>query len=467
MVRLITYHDQDALAAPDARTAPDALAGLVWTCGKQAGPLTLRRDALALTWADRRAGVPEEAGYPGKASLLSCLTAGLSEEDRRGRVICAAADDSQSLFFAAVLVGGKPALGAERLFETRQELIAHVDAECRSNQIDRLATSEDLAHEIDAPVPVSLFAYATSGFDPIRVEGKLTPQAPLWQLAAVGCGGLALAGTVAVILLSPFQTSKPVAATPVTPVHTALRDEDAFARNCLAAFADTWPISPGWQLASEGCATPEMRDPEITALDLPHAVAYRIWQPRPGFDAAIARKAAEAVYAGSAIDIVIRGNRLFTSAQIAVPMLEVNPDRTDNMTDPLTGPALLGAAEAVFLGLADSITLQTGGDLRVRITLKAGFDEVFERMARIEGAGIARIARKGETVTLEITPRRIVTLAQDIAEKKNVERHAAAAAGISLATAATPTDRRAATRTAPAGAPRAATLADRHKDHAT
>ena len=467
MLRVLTYQGQDVLA------------GLVWTCGKQAGPLTLRRDALSLTWADRRAGVPEEAGYPGKASLLSCLTAGLSEEDRRGRVICAAADDSQNLFFAAVLVGGKPALGAERLFETRQELIAHVDAECRSNQIDRLATSEDLAHEIDAPVPVSLFADATSGFDPIRVEGRLAPQAPLWQLAAVGCGGLALAGTVAVILLSPFQTSKPVAATPVTPVHTALRDEDAFARNCLAAFADTWPISPGWQLASEGCATPEMRDPEITALNLPHAVAYRIWQPRPGFDAAIARKAAEAVYAGSAIDIAIRGNRLFTSAQIAVPMLDVNPDRTDNMTDPLTGPALLSAAEAVFLGLADSIALQTGDDLRVRVTLKAGFDEVFERMARIEGAGIARIARKGETVTLEITPRRIVTLAQDIAEKKNVERHAAAAPGMYPVTVATPTDRRAATRTrvatraAPAGAPRAATrtraatIADRHKDHST
>ena len=430
MLQMFTYANQDVLA------------GLTWAVKRQAG--LLRRAPLALNWADRIALVPEEPEYPGKVSLLSCLTAQLGEEAHKGRVLVAwandlaaddlAADDTQDLFFAAVLLNGKPAIGAERLFDTRAELLTHIDVECSSGQIDRLATTAEIAGALHNPIPVSLFpAPATDHtFEPVSVEGRLARQLSLggidWQTAAVGGAGV-LCLAAAAILLFPFQQSKPsVAAPAIAPVQTTYRNEPAFGRNCLAAFAGDWPISPGWQVISEGCATPEMRDPALTGFAPAHPVAYRVWQLRGGFDGAIARKAAEAVYAGSALTMVIQGNRLFSSKEIVVPVLD--PASAPDSSAALTPAELLAASEAVFLGLADSIVLQGGsasgqsGIPKVRVTLNSGFAEVFERVQRIEGAEIARLNRTGKTVTLEITGRRAVPVPVEIAGEKTAWRNA-------------------------------------------
>lgn len=429
MPKIFTYQDQAVLA------------GLTWGPGKPSG--FLRRGPLSLTWEDRMALVPEKPEYLDKASLLSVLMGRLSQEDRIDRiigcrVICAiadnpaddpatndpTADDTAGLFFAAVLVNGKPAIGAERLFDTRAELIDHIELECSSGQIDRLATTADLASEIHAAVPVSQFMEQAVGSlavgsssAPVCVEGRIAPKRPVWQIAAGG-GAALLTLTAGILLLFPFQPSKPAVSAPrIAAVQTTFRDEAAFGQGCLAAFAGDWPLAPGWQLTSEGCATPEMRDPNlvgIKGLAPNHAVAYRIYQVRGGFDDAIARKAARAVYAESAVHMEIRGNRLYSSSKIAVPMLTAQTATDQSAPVSLSAADLLAATEAVFLGLADSIVLDGGGNggsgPKVRVTLKSRFEEIFERVARVEGAEIARLSRSGKTVTLEITTRQIVMM---------------------------------------------------------
>ena len=462
MPKIFTYADRPVLA------------GLTWGPGRPSSLLrrgsmaavgssigSLAANNLALHWDDRTALVPEEPEYLGVAALLSVLAGDLSEKDRidhviGNRVLCAFELTEQHLYFAAVLVNGKPAIGAERLFDTRAELISHIEAECSSGQIDRLAIApdlaEDIAEEVTRRVPMCSLCPPDvddptvddptvddpTVDDPVCVEGRIAPKRPVWQIAAVA-GTATLALAAGFLFLSPGQHAKPVVAAPqIAPLLTTFRDEAGFGRNCLAAFAGIWPTAPGWQLTAEGCATPAMRDPAITgfapakandlalandravAHDL--ALAYRIYQLRGGFDAAIARQAAEAVYAGSAVAMEIRGNRLFSSFEIDVPLLKAIPDQSDptslarvSQAQVSMAPAeLLAATEAVFLGLADSIVLEGGGsnaggmNAKVRVMLKSGFDEIFARVGRIEGAEVARLSRSGQTVTLEITTRRAV-----------------------------------------------------------
>ncbi len=465
MPKIFTYADRPVLA------------GLTWGPGRPSSLLrrgsmaavgssigSLAANNLALHWDDRTALVPEEPEYLGVAALLSVLAGDLSEKDRidhviGNRVLCAFELTEQHLYFAAVLVNGKPAIGAERLFDTRAELISHIEAECSSGQIDRLAIApdlaEDIAEEVTRRVPMCSLCPPDvddptvddptvddpTVDDPVCVEGRIAPKRPVWQIAAVA-GTATLALAAGFLFLSPGQHAKPVVAAPqIAPLLTTFRDEAGFGRNCLAAFAGIWPTAPGWQLTAEGCATPAMRDPAITGfapalandLAVAHdrAVAYRIYQLRGGFDAAIARQAAEAVYANSTVTLVLRGNRLFSSFEIDVPLLKAIPDQSDptslarvsqaQMAPVSMAPAeLLAATEAVFLGLADSIVLEGGGsnaggmNAKVRVMLKSGFDEIFARVGRIEGAEVARLSRSGKTVTLEITTRRAVLVPMSI-----------------------------------------------------
>ena len=481
MPRIFTYADRPVLAGltwGPGRPSSLLRRGSMAAVGSSTGSLAARSLAarslaannLALHWDDRTALVPEEPEYLGVAALLSVLAGDLSEKDRidhviGNRVLCAFELTEQHLYFAAVLVNGKPAIGAERLFDTRAELISHIEAECSSGQIDRLAIApdlaEDIAEEVTRRVPMCSLCPPDvddptvddptvddpTVDDPVCVEGRIAPKRPVWQIAAVA-GTATLALAAGFLFLSPGQHAKPVVAAPqIAPLLTTFRDEAGFGRNCLAAFAGIWPTAPGWQLTAEGCATPAMRDPAITgfapalANDLAlandravahdRAVAYRIYQLRGGFDAAIARKAAKAVYTGSAVAMEIRGNRLFSSFEIAVPLLKAIPDQSDptslarvsqaQMAQVSMAPAeLLATTEAVFLGLADSIVLEGGGsnaggmNAKVRVMLKSGFDEIFARVGRIEGAEVARLSRSGKTVTLEITTRRAVLVPMSI-----------------------------------------------------
>ena len=468
MPRIFTYADRPVLAGltwGPGRPSSLLRRGSMAAVGSSTGSLAARSLAannLALHWDDRTALVPEEPEYLGVAALLSVLAGDLSEKDRidhviGNRVLCAFELTEQHLYFAAVLVNGKPAIGAERLFDTRAELISHIEAECSSGQIDRLAIApdlaEDIAEEVTRRVPMcSLCPPAVDDptvddptvDDPVCVEGRIAPKRPVWQIAAVA-GTATLALAAGFLFLSPGQHAKPVVAAPqIAPLLTTFRDEAGFGRNCLAAFAGIWPTAPGWQLTAEGCATPAMRDPAITgfapakANDLAlandravahdRAVAYRIYQLRGGFDAAIARQAAEAVYANSTVTLVLRGNRLFSSFEIDVPVLKAIPDQSDptslarvSQAQVSMAPAeLLAATEAVFLGLADSIVLEGGGsnaggmNAKVRVMLKSAFDEIFARVGRIDGAEVARLSRSDKTVTLEITTRRAVLVPMSI-----------------------------------------------------
>ncbi len=504
MPRIFTYADRPVLAGltwGPGRPSSLLRRGSMAAVGSSTGSLAARSLAarslaannLALHWDDRTALVPEEPEYLGVAALLSVLAGDLSEKDRidhviGNRVLCAFELTEQHLYFAAVLVNGKPAIGAERLFDTRAELISHIEAECSSGQIDRLAIApdlaEDIAEEVTRRVPMCSLCPPDvddptvddptvddpTVDDPVCVEGRIAPKRPVWQIAAVA-GTATLALAAGFLFLSPGQHAKPVVAAPqIAPLLTTFRDEAGFGRNCLAAFAGIWPTAPGWQLTAEGCATPAMRDPAITgfapalANDLAlandravahdRAVAYRIYQLRGGFDAAIARKAAKAVYTGSAVAMEIRGNRLFSSFEIAVPLLKAIPDQSDptslarvsqaQMAQVSMAPAeLLATTEAVFLGLADSIVLEGGGsnaggmNAKVRVMLKSGFDEIFARVGRIEGAEVARLSRSGKTVTLEITTRRAVLVHHNPVPVNRAEEQSAGA----LAPSAVPTQK--------------------------
>ncbi len=459
MPKIFTYADRPVLAGltwGPGRPSSLLRRGSMAAVGSSTGSLAARSLAarslaannLALHWDDRTALVPEEPEYLGVAALLSVLAGDLSEKDRidhviGNRVLCAFELTEQHLYFAAVLVNGKPAIGAERLFDTRAELISHIEAECSSGQIDRLAIApdlaEDIAEEVTRRVPMCSLCPpdvddptvddpTASSSEPVCVEGRIAPKRPVWQIAAVA-GTATLALAAGFLFLSPGQHAKPVVAAPqIAPLLTTFRDEAGFGRNCLAAFAGIWPTAPGWQLVSEGCATPAMRDPAITGFTPSHPVAYRIYQLRGGFDAAIARKAAKAVYANSTVTLVLRGNRLFSSFEIDVPVLKAIPDQSDptslarvSQAQVSMAPAeLLAATEAVFLGLADSIVLEGGGsnaggmNAKVRVMLKSAFDEIFARVGRIDGAEVARLSRSGKTVTLEITTRRAVLVPMSI-----------------------------------------------------
>jgi hypothetical protein len=388
MVRVVTYQGIESVA------------GLSWR--PKAQRQFWQSPPVAADWADRSATIPDGERLIGKASLLSLLVGSVFENALRGTVLFAYSDESQSAYFAVVVVGGKPALGTEQLFQSEAELKEFLTRECSSGQIERLATTADLAAEVHTHIEVVEFDVPSEDFEPVRIDGKVRKQNQNRGLiiGSVVVGGLALFAGAGWFWLS-HQKPKDED----IPKIAMIVDRTTFSESCLEAFNDEWPLSPGWELTQEGCATREMKDPALLGFSGADAVAYREYQLRRGYNQSVARKAAEAVYDETAVDLRVEGTRLFATKTIRAPLTEVGQGELNQPSAPTAGE-LLKMAEAVFLGSAEKVELPGGAGSRIRIELKGSFQDALNRGARLKKIDIARLTRKGSVVTLEVTPQK-------------------------------------------------------------
>ncbi|WP_170566170.1 hypothetical protein [Ruegeria atlantica] len=387
MVRTLTYRGFEAVV------------GLTWK--RAVKPPFWRSAPVKADWAGQSAVLEDGQDAIGKAVLFSILADSIPLDARNGDVLIVLADPEQDIFCAMTLVSGRPRIGAEQIFASREELLKYVTSEL--SHVARLFTTQELRAEIGTQVETHIFSEMPDGFEPIRIEGKLrTKNLRRVLLAGLGAGlaAVALGGAVWV------QYFRPEPKAVIVPKLAMVVDRDIFAASCLGAFADEWPLSPGWELQQEGCATPDMRDPALQGASVTKPVAYRAYRLRQGYQQSVARKAAEAVYADSPVAVDVDGSTLFATKPIRAPLTEAGPAGTPSA--PGADPAeLLKQAEAVFLGSARSVTLPGGEEVRVRIDLQGSFGDAFERAARLDNIDIARLSREGETLILEIAPRHI------------------------------------------------------------
>lgn len=378
----------------------DAVAGLTWGLGTKRQ--FWQPVPVAAEWADRSATIPDGELLIGKASLLSLLVGSVLENALRGTVLFAYADDAQSVYFAVVVVGGKPALGTEHMFQTDADLKDFLTKECSSGQIERLATTAELAAELHTHIEVVTFDLPSEDYEPVRINGKVREQNQNRGLIIGGVvvGGLALCAGAGWFWLSQQEPEHVD-----VPQIAMIVDRDIFSQSCLEAFSDEWPLSPGWELTQEGCATRDMQDPALQGFGGADAVAYREYQLQRGYNQSVARKAAEAVYEETVVDLRVEGTRLFATKTIRAPLAEVGQGELNQPSAP--GAAeLLKMAEAVFLGSAERVELPGGAGTRIRIELKGSFKDALDRGARLSKIDIARLTRKGSVVTLEVTPQK-------------------------------------------------------------
>ncbi|EEE35361.1 hypothetical protein RKLH11_4037 [Rhodobacteraceae bacterium KLH11] len=383
MVRVVTYHGQEAVAR------------LRW---ERKGSHPFWKPApIAANWADRTALLPDGEDLIGTASLLSLLAGSLPENIVDDTVLLIFADTSQDLYFAAVIVRGKPKLAEEFLFDDRKSFLDYVTRECDSGRIDRLATTSDIADELNTDLKVTLFEAPPDSSNPVRIEGKSRKE-PSHHLLRVGVAGSGVVGATVFGTMLWLSFSTPNQA--VVPKVAVILDRTAFEHSCLEAFAEGWPRAPGWDIVKEGCATPEMNDPALVRTPPPSAVAYREYKLRGGYNPEIARRAAEAVHENTAVDLHVGDNRLFATKVIEAPLMEMVPGG-----EAISTAELRDAAAEVFLGSARlRVTVPSGAETRVRIEMQGSLEDALSMAARLPMTGIARISRIGEIITLDLSP---------------------------------------------------------------
>ncbi len=387
MVRVVTYQGQKAVA------------GLRW--GSRANRPFWRAAPIAAHWSTRTAFLQDGENLIGTNSLLSLLAGSLPDKASRGTIFFAFEDVSQDLFFAAVTVTGKPRLAEETVFEDRKTFLAYVNRECGSGGIDGIATTAELAKLINTDVKIALIGDLAQAHIPVRVEGAARKQHTHRMLV----GSIAAIGVAGCAVFAGFLWAKQPEPEPeVIPKVAVIIDRAVFEQSCLEAFREGWPRAPGWEITGEGCATPDMRDPALNGTPRTEALAYREYRLNKSYNGEIARRAAEAVHEGTKVTLHVEEQRLFATKVIHAPLIEMGQGEGVLPTKPSLAD-LRDEASAIFLGsLSLKISLPSGAEPRVRIELEGSFEEVLATARRMPVTAISRLSRKGETVTLDLTP---------------------------------------------------------------
>jgi len=374
-----------------------ALAGLSW----EKSPRGLKDHALGVRWGSTFAPV-SDAALVGTPSFLSLVLSGISDKFKEQTLLVAYANTETSIFFGALTSGAKPVLEPERLFETQDELLSWLAKEMSQDGVQGLVLSAQLDVEINTELPTEQIVEPPSEFAPAVLTGRASKLDVSKTFEKMGNGAMvAVCALLAItvvgggVLVFGNREQAAVVAAPIMKTVYASRDEGPFLRSCAAAFAKPWNVGPGWTLTAEGCGAPGMDTP--IGVPVAGPVAYQILSLRLGYDAAIARAAAELVLGADDAQLLQSAGKLIITRP--VELLEVNSAQPL----PPTSEAILPILESAYLGKARTVRMV---GLNAEITLWGGFTEATEPLASLPWAEVQSLTRRDGLVTLVVGAKR-------------------------------------------------------------
>ena len=352
-------------------------------------------DEYILKWDDRVTTVSgvEFSGYP---ALLSLIVADLQPSEYTGAVIVAYAVPHENLWFSAVIVNGKPVLGEEMLFATKEDLCTHLFDSTDSTTISRVFASQELIESLSLSKPVAALRNSQMDqrdFDLFKKKSNINlPRIlrfaiPLIILLAV------------LIYINPFA-KPPEAVEQVVNEIAHVENFDMFREGCEGAFASPWPSVPGWSLSGEGCATQRMNDPEVAGRFNSSATAYQIFNLKSQHNDILSRRAAERIFENfPEHQVTIEQGRLLVLSPFEVDYVPL----PDNAPPPPRGAQLKSQVENAFIGIADNIA--DNGSI-FSIKTPASLSEVLRRVEGLGNVHVDRLQRISGNIDLVITAQR-------------------------------------------------------------
>lgn len=382
-----------------------ALAGLGW----ERSPERLSATQLGVRWGKAFAPV-SELDHLGCPSLLSILFGALPQALQNQTVLVGFADTAAEVFVGALLSDGEPVLEPERLFASREELLAWVARESTQNGLQAIVLSQELKGRVASEVPVFEFGTPANEFTAILATGR----GPSFSLPRFGSKrSLALTAAVGALtaggILFYFdklgsEEVKPVRNTQVT-VYSS-RDEVRFLRNCAKAFEEAWPIGPGWSRAHSGCTGPGMLD--VVGLGAQaEPVAFQVYKLRPGWDVTIARQAARVVLQAGDDRVGGTADTLIVSRVIDGPIVESLEAPVGQGTRAETDQQAL---EGAFLGKARSV--RPLGDT-YEITQWGLVEDMTKTLEALDWLEVASLERRDGLVKALVQPKRVTAVTRD------------------------------------------------------
>ena len=368
-----------------------ALAGLSW----EKSPRGLKETTLGLRWGNTFAPVAD-ADLIGSPSLLSLLLSGVTNSFKDQTLLVGYCDDETSTFFGALTSGAKPVLEPEHLFETQDALLSWLAKELNQDGVQGVVLSADLVGQVETTLPVEPISEPPADFEPVVMTGrarKFDPSKYIENMsrgAKIACViGLAVLSVGGVSLLLANRDAPSTELTPLMRTVFTSRNEAGFLQSCTVAFGTPWNVGPGWALVSEGCAAPGMEVPIGVSVTGP--VAYQILSLRTGYDAAIARAAAEVVLGASEAQLQQSDGKLIITRPIEL-LTDTTPSQPERAAH-----NILPVLESAYLGKAR--TVRSVG-LSVEVTMWGGFAQATEPLASLPWAQVQSLSRRDGLVTL-------------------------------------------------------------------
>lgn len=348
-----------------------------------------KQDGYALHW-DTRIATTNDRTLLGLGAMAQAVSFGLTEELRGLNVLVALSDDAGSILAAFVLAAGRPVLGRESLFDTRQALVTHCVSLLEEGEIDVLYCLEDL--KPDFPDSANCVTVQAVEAD----TRKLSP----FKKAQLANPVLVAATLGAALLFAGFQYGPSLIAlapsSPKTvPMERVVPDWTRFAAECSDALNTRWPSIPGWTVTTTGCSPPTL---------FGQGKAYKTFTIVAGHNETIATRIAQVIYAHWPRPVIVNGSTITIEEPLAMHW-----QKSKAVATPVTALDFQHRVARRFVGVLASIaTTREGNRSVVRITTQAGYADAFHRFLALADADLISITQsKGKTTLLLVpaTPR--------------------------------------------------------------
>lgn len=380
-----------------------------------------------VAWDDR---VATTVGieFEDQPALMALVSSDLAAEQLSGAVLLAFEDVTSKLWISGVLVDGKPALGPERLFETKADLCKYIGDTANTSAITRVLCSKSLLEHLNLLKPVLVLGdpqLDPRDFATFKRRNPLVSKPVQQALASAAVIGALVYG----LLYVGNAYIWPQDALPeVVEQFAYVENFGEFQNGCEDAFSSPWPTAPGWALEREGCATNRMSDPEITGVLKEPATAYQVFRLKPQHNAILARRAAQLVYEDYPHQARMDRGKLLVLKPFNVSLkrrADLDPVPSTGIANGATNTvrSLMHRVEDAFLGIEAGIKSR-GGSVgakqkpQIEITTKASLSEVLRRIATLNDASLAKLHRQDGVIRLALSSSNIIFTATSQSEAK-------------------------------------------------
>ena len=352
------------------------------------------KNQLHLTWDDRFASIEGGTECEGVPAVLALIASDLKPEEYDGSVLIAFEDTEHSIWLAATLANGKPALETEHLFETKTAFLQYI-SDLPTGGHKRVFHSVSLTDDLNTLLPSA--PLREPRLDPRDFVGfkKRSPLMPKsTQQLLVGAAAVSLV-VGAGLYGWKWYTTPTVNPQDLIPMASYVEDFSAFSTGCETAFGQSWPTVPGWTLEREGCATQRMQDPLLLPVLKKPAAAFKVFTLNPKHNEILSSRAAEVVYANWPHSTHVTNGKLLVYKPFDVGLKPYDPDQASKST------TLKYRIEDAFVGIEESIEQTDAGILAiVKVSTSAALGEVLRRIETLEGGSLKSLERTNGKINL-------------------------------------------------------------------